>query len=261
MNRHNASTIERLASRACPVIETVRVDVGYGAVPVVRNLNVSVEAGEIIALLGSNGAGKTTTLMALSGELAPTRGEVRWMGNVSSARLHQRARDGLRYVTEERSIFPNLTTGENLRLGGGSRDAALDLFPELRPLLKRPGRLLSGGEQQMLTLARALSAEPTLLLADELSLGLAPIIVGRLLAAVRSAATETGTAVVLVEQQVRHALDVADRAYVLRRGTVVLEGSAADLRERIDEIESSYLTVASPESLDPSGSEPKGLSG
>jgi branched-chain amino acid transport system ATP-binding protein len=224
------------------VIAAVGVAVGYSSVPVVHDLDLDVEPGEVVALLGSNGVGKTTTLMALSGELKPLRGEVFWRGDPAPRGLHRRAREGMRYVTEERSVFPNLTTSENLRLGGGSRDAALDLFPELRPLLKRAGRLLSGGEQQMLTLARALSVEPTLLLADELSLGLAPIIVARLLAAVRAAARETGTAVVLVEQQVRHALDVADRAYVLRRGRVVLEGDAHALLGRINEIETTYLS-------------------
>jgi branched-chain amino acid transport system ATP-binding protein len=235
------------------VIAAIGVSVGYGAVPVVRDLDLHVERGEIVVLLGSNGAGKTATLMALSGELKPMRGEIFWQGRRTTAPLHRRAKDGLRYVTEDRSIFPNLTAGENLRLGGGSARAAVELFPELEPLLKRSGRLLSGGEQQMLALGRALSSRPALLLADELSLGLAPIIVNRLLDAIQVAARESGTAVVLVEQKVRQALGVADRAYVLRRGRVEIEGDASDLLHRIDEIEATYLSGrAAATTLEPS---------
>ena len=150
------------------------------------------------------------------------------------------ARDGLRYVSEERSIIRGLTTLDNLRLGPGPVDDVLERFPELRPLVKRPAGLLSGGEQQILTLARALAGEPKVVLADELSLGLAPLVVERLMEALREAAAH-GVGVLLVEQQVRAALAVADRGYVLRRGTVALGGSAADLREQIVEIEATYL--------------------
>ena len=146
------------------------------------------------------------------------------------------------FVTEEKSVFMGMSTRDNLRVAGVDVDDALELFPELGKRIDVRGGLLSGGEQQMLTLARALSRKPRVLLADELSMGLAPIIVQRLLDAVRSAADTKGTAVLLVEQHVRKALKYADRAYVMRRGRLVMEGSARDLASRIDEIESSYLS-------------------
>ncbi|MET0577124.1 MAG: ABC transporter ATP-binding protein [Ilumatobacteraceae bacterium] len=236
-----------------PVLAAVGVDAGYGAIEVVRGLDLEVHPGEVVTLLGSNGAGKTTTLLTLAGELAPLRGEVRWEGTRITSPLHRRAKLGMRFVTEERSIFPSLTTAENLRLGHGSPELALGLFPELNALLRRQARLLSGGEQQILTLARALSVQPKLLLADELSLGLAPLIVRRLLDAVRRAADEQGTAVLLVEQQVRQALSVADRAYVMRRGRIALHGTAADLLSRIDEIERTYLSGEDPGEVDVGG--------
>jgi branched-chain amino acid transport system ATP-binding protein len=218
------------------------VTAGYGHVPVLRDINISAATGEVVAILGSNGAGKTTMLLTLAGEIDPTEGAILIDGSETTAPLHRRAACGLRFVTEERSVFPGLTTADNLRLGGASPATAVELFPELKPLLKRKARLLSGGEQQMLTLARALCVHPRVLLADELSLGLAPMIVERLLAAVRRAAHEFGTAVILVEQQVRQALMTADRAYVMRRGRIVLEGPAAELHERVEEIEQSYLS-------------------
>jgi branched-chain amino acid transport system ATP-binding protein len=227
---------------AAPVVEARGLDVGYGAVPVVTGLNLRVHPGEVVCIVGSNGAGKTTSLLALAGELAPQGGEVVWRGSSTRMSLDRRARDGLRFVTEERSVFPTLTTAENLRLGGGSPRRALELFPELEPLLRRPARLLSGGEQQMLSLARALSGDPVALFADELSLGLAPKIVTRLLRAVRDAAA-SGVAVLLVEQHVRQALRISDRGYVMRRGRVELDGDARDLLARIDEIEASYLST------------------
>jgi branched-chain amino acid transport system ATP-binding protein len=232
------------ATGAAPAIETRGLTAGYGHVPVLRDVNISAASGEVVAILGSNGAGKTTLLLTLAGEIEPNGGTILIDGVETRAPLHRRAARGLRFVTEERSVFPGLTTGDNLRLGGASPEAAVELFPELKPLLKRKARLLSGGEQQMLTLARAHCVHPRLLLADELSLGLAPMIVERLLTAVHRAAHEFGTAVVLVEQQVRQALTTADRAYVMRRGRVVLEGVASELLDRVQEIEQSYLSGA-----------------
>jgi branched-chain amino acid transport system ATP-binding protein len=156
--------------------------------------------------------------------------------------LHVRARQGLAYVPEERSVIRGLTVLDNLKIGRGSVDAAFAFAPELRYLVKRPAGLLSGGEQQLLTLARSLAGDPKVLLADELSLGLAPLIVERLLGAVREAAGR-GVGVLLVEQHVRSALAIADRALVLRRGTIVLQGTGADLMNRIDEIEATYLAL------------------
>ena len=223
-----------------PVIAARSMSIGYGRIPVVRELTFEVHPGKVVCLLGANGAGKTTTLLGLAGELPALEGTVEWLGRPTRSPLHVRAREGLSYVPEERSIIRGLTVLENLKIGRGSVGAALEYAPVLANLLKRPAGLLSGGEQQMLTLARALAAEPKLLLADELSLGLAPLVVERLLAAVQEAA-KRGVAVLLVEQHVKSALTVADLAFVLRRGRIIMSGEAHDLMGRIDEIEASYL--------------------
>jgi branched-chain amino acid transport system ATP-binding protein len=158
-----------------------------------------------------------------------------------SGGIHTSARRGLGFVTEERSVIFSLSVVDNLRLGRGDLDKAFTLFPELAPLRRRIAGSLSGGEQQILTFARALSRSPRVLLADEMSLGLAPMVVQRLGRALRDAAT-LGIGVLLVEQQARTALSLADRAYVLRQGEVVLEGPADDLMGRIDQIEAGYLS-------------------
>jgi branched-chain amino acid transport system ATP-binding protein len=222
-------------------METRGVDAGYGDVTVVRDLNLRVESGEVVAVLGRNGAGKTTALLTLAGVLRPLAGEIWFMGERDRSSLAGRARQGLGVMTDDRSIFFSLTARENLRLARGKGDV-LTLFPELGPLLDRPAGLLSGGEQQMLGLAAVLSREPKLLLIDELSFGLAPRVVQRLMKAVRDAA-DSGTAVVIVEQFARLALDVADRAYVLVNGRVETEGSTDELRANVGEIESKYLGV------------------
>ncbi len=214
---------------------------GYGDVTVVRDLSLSVSSGEIVALLGRNGAGKTTALLTLAGALRPLSGEVRFLGARDRSSLAARARRGLGLMTDDRSIFFSLTVRENLRLARGS-DGVLSLFPELERLLDQPAGLLSGGEQQMLGLASVLAREPQLLLIDELSFGLAPRIVQRLMRAVRQAA-DRGAAVILVEQFARLALDVADRAYVLVNGRVGSEGTTDELRANVAELESKYLGV------------------
>jgi branched-chain amino acid transport system ATP-binding protein len=223
-----------------PILAARALSAGYGAMPVVRNIDLEVRPGEVVALLGRNGAGKSTTLLALSGELRPLAGDVILDGAPARGGLPERAQAGLAFIPETRSVFKELTVAENLRLGRGPATRALELFPELRDHVNRRADLLSGGQQQILALARALAAEPRVLLADELSLGLAPLIVRRVLDAVRSAA-ERGIGVLLVEQHVRQALAIADRAYLLDRGEVALEGSAAEMITHLDEIERAYL--------------------
>jgi branched-chain amino acid transport system ATP-binding protein len=227
-----------------PAIKASGVSAGYGPQPVIVDINIEVYPGEVVTLLGPNGAGKTTTLLALSGELPLLSGQVFLGGTPTKAPLYRRARGGMTFVTEEKSVFMGLSTRDNLRVAGVKTEEALDLFPELERRLAVRAGLLSGGEQQMLTLARALSRQPKLLMADELSMGLAPLVVKRLLDAVRTAATEQGTAVLLVEQHVRKALKYADRVYVMRRGRIELEGTGAEMRARTDEIEDQYLTAA-----------------
>ena len=223
---------------------------GYSGVPVVRGVNIHVNPGEVVAMLGPNGAGKTTTLLTVSGLLKVLEGSVTVLGEPANfGAPHKTARRGLAHVPEDRSLFFGLTVQENLRLGfRGNRAAqaagyerALELLPALKPLMGRRSGLLSGGEQQMLAMARALVGEPKVLLVDEMSLGLAPIIVERLLPIVRDIADETGAGVLIVEQHVHLALDVCDRAYVMSHGEIVLEGSAAELKERPDLLEASYL--------------------
>jgi branched-chain amino acid transport system ATP-binding protein len=222
------------------LLEARGLSVGYDGASVVRDLDLEVREGEVVALLGPNGAGKTTTMLALVGELRPIAGEIAFLGGRRASPLYRRARQGLGFVTEERSVFMSLTVRQNLGVGRCSQRHAIELFPELEPLLSRRAGLLSGGEQQMLTLARALARQPRLLLADELSLGLAPRAVDRLLTAVRIAA-DRGMGALLVEQHIHRALEVADRIYVLSGGRVEYAGSAEQARGRIDEIEGHYL--------------------
>jgi branched-chain amino acid transport system ATP-binding protein len=211
-----------------PLFALKGVTAGYGELAAIRDIDLDIHRGEIVALFGPNGAGKTTMLLAAVGVLPRMRGTVQWHGTTTRQPLHRLARRGLGFVPAERSVTSTLTVRDNLRLGRGGVDGALEYFPELEPLLSRKGGLLSGGEQQMLALGRALAAQPQVLLIDELSLGLAPKIVDRLLAVLRSAADETGLAVLLVEQQARRALSVLDRWLLLNHGRLVAEGVSAD---------------------------------
>ncbi|WP_322768038.1 ABC transporter ATP-binding protein [Frankia sp. Cr1] len=223
-----------------PAVLVSGLTVGFHGVPVVRDLDLEVHPGEVVALLGRNGAGKTTTLLTIAGDLTPQGGTVSVAGDARRRRLHQRARRGLGLLTEERCVFMDLTGHENLKLGQGDPKRALAFFPELEPHLSKRAGLLSGGQQQMLALARILAGRPRVLLADELSLGLAPLVVERLLAAIRNAAQD-GAAVLLVEQHVQLALEAADRAYVLADGRIALTDTAATLLTRADDIASAYL--------------------
>jgi len=228
------------------LLQIENLNTGYNGVSVVRGLNLTVNPGEVVALLGPNGAGKTTTLLTASGLVPVISGDIKVFGkSVQGRRPHLMAREGLAHVPEGRALFYQLTVAENLRLGAakGAADLkkALGYFPALEPIKDRRAGLLSGGEQQMLAMARALTVSPRLLMVDEMSLGLAPIIVERLLPILRQIADETGAGVLLVEQHVHMALQVADRAYVMSHGELVIEGDAASLRNDRSLIEASYL--------------------
>lgn len=218
---------------------------GYGPVTVIQDIDIEVGRGEVVAILGANGAGKTTTALALSGALPLTDGEVTINGMATTSPLHRRAQNGLAYVMEGRSVFTGMSAIDNLRVSGVDPERVLKLFPELEKRLSVPAGLLSGGEQQMLTLGRALARDPKLLLADELSLGLAPLVVTRLLEAVRVAADERGAGALIVEQHARKALKYSDRVYVMQRGRIVSSLSAERATENITELESAYLTSQS----------------
>jgi len=228
---------------------------GYGDAEVVHDVTLHVDAGEVVALLGPNGAGKTTTLRTVSALLPPLAGEVAVLGETLRPRTARArrgpgatrvARLGVAHVPEDRGLFFGLTGREHLRLATrrGDRETierVLAAMPHLRDVLDRRAGLMSGGEQQMLALARALVARPRLLMVDELSLGLAPIVVQQLLPLVRDVARDLGIGVLLVEQYVAAALGVADRAYVLSNGRIVLSGDAAPLRADPGRIARSYL--------------------
>ena len=198
---------------------------GYGSTAVLRGVSLRVEPRQIVALLGRNGAGKTTTLLSVSGFVRPTQGAIA-VGGVTIGRRHPAAiaRLGVAHVPESRALFRQLSVRDNLAVAGATNrrhfDAAYALFPELKALEGRRAGLLSGGEQQMLALARAVVRSPRLLMVDEMSLGLAPIICERLSATLRELADDRGVAVLLVEQHLRLALAVADYAYVMRRGSI-----------------------------------------
>jgi branched-chain amino acid transport system ATP-binding protein len=231
-----------------PVLELHGVSAGWGGVAVVHDVDLAVGAGEVVALLGANGAGKTTTLLTAGGSLAPLAGTVSAAGAPVSGTVDRIARRGVAHAPQGRGLLPSLTVAEQLRLaagrgraGRGAVAGAVDRLPALRPLLGRRAGLLSGGEQQQLSLARAVAARPRVLLVDELSLGLAPALVEECLGLLRRLADEEGVGVLLVEQFAPLALSVADRAAVLHRGRVVASGPAAELARRPDVLAAAYL--------------------
>ena len=221
------------------VLEAAHLTVGYGSGPVVSDVDLTVRAGEVCVLLGANGAGKTTALLAISGELPLLGGSVALHGAACTLPLWGRARRGLSYISADHAVIKGLSVQDNLRLSRGRPDLGLELFPELGEHRRRLAGLLSGGQQRMLSLAMALCGKPRLLLADEMSLGLAPQIVSRLLTSVRAAA-DSGIAVVLVEQHARKALRVADHAVLLERGRVTRRADAAAMATLLDDA-SAYL--------------------
>jgi branched-chain amino acid transport system ATP-binding protein len=231
------------------VLKAEALTKSYGRRVVVQHVDLDIRTGEVVGLLGPNGAGKTTILRTISGIVRPMKGSVRVLGqDVARLAPNRIARRGVSHVAEGRTVFFGLTVAEHFRLGGrGERmdsEHAYGYFPALRDLRDRRVGLLSGGEQQMLALAVALARRPKLLLVDELSLGLAPIIVKRMLPVLRRYATETGASVLLVEQHVELALDTADSAVALSHGDVVFKGAAAELRSDRRLLLASYLGEA-----------------
>ncbi len=228
------------------------LDVRYGAIQAVRDLDLEVAEGEIVALLGANGAGKSTTLKAIVG-LAPARGQIRFAGeSIAGRQTEEIVRRGLTLVPEGRRVFPTLTVAENLTLGAATRGDAgaiarsraevQALFPVLAERASQAAGTLSGGQQQQLAIARALMSEPKLLLLDEPSLGLAPQIVDDIFDLILRLKAR-GLTILLVEQDAIAALDVADRAYVMANGRIIMTGSAAELRAS-EQVAHAYLGIA-----------------
>jgi branched-chain amino acid transport system ATP-binding protein len=228
------------------VLSVRNLKAGYGGTAVIRGVDLEVNEGEIVALLGPNGAGKSTTLLASAGVLPAMDGQILFLGEkVPGLRPHLVARRGLALVCEQRALFTQMTVRENLRLGatkyGATTAEILGYFPELEPRLDIRAGLLSGGEQQMLALGRALIGRPKLLLIDEMSLGLAPMIVKRLLDFLETVTSSLGASVMLVEQQVESALKISSRAYVLNHGAVVMSGRSSDFLKERAELNKSYF--------------------
>ena len=232
------------------LLELAGVDVAYGDLPALTGVDLVVEPGETLSVVGANGAGKTTMLRTISGLLRPRRGEVRFEGvRIDRLPCHQVVERGVVHVPEGRKIFPSLTVRENLELGSYIRAArarrsenlerVLTLFPRLRERAGQAAGTLSGGEQQMLAIGRALMTGPRLLMLDEPSLGLAPIVVTEIFRTI-AAINATGTTVLLVEQNTRQALALSRRGYVLENGRVVLMGSGAELLGN-DHVKRAYL--------------------
>ncbi|WP_420871424.1 ABC transporter ATP-binding protein [Halomicrobium salinisoli] len=232
------------------LLELADVTAGYGATPVLRDVDLAVEEGEIVGVVGKNGVGKTTLMKTAMGLLEPESGSVRYRGeDVTDAPADARARAGIGYIPQGRGIFPDLTVEQNLRMGehvdaGSSEtlyDEVYDLFPVLEERATQDGGTLSGGQQQMLAIARALVANPDLLLLDEPSEGVQPSIVDRIGEDIRAINEELGTTVLFVEQNLGVIRQMADRCYAMERGTVVDELGAADLAGD-DDLE-RYLAV------------------
>ena len=238
------------------LLSTEKLGLAYGQVSVCRDISLSIEAGEIVALIGANGAGKSTTLRAIAGVLSPRCGSIVFCGrDITAMASHERTNLGIALVPEGRHVFPFLTVRENLELGGfkSRKDNAkirrmigeiFNMFPRLAERSGQNAGTLSGGEQQMLVLGRAMMSEPQLLCLDEPSLGLAPIVVQDIFRTIR-AINAAGTSVLLVEQNARYALETASRGYVLQTGSVIASGTCADLKQN-PRVQEAYLGRIAP---------------
>jgi branched-chain amino acid transport system ATP-binding protein len=233
------------------LLKLENLEVNYGPVRALKNVSLEVRAGEVVALLGANGAGKSTTLRAISGLIKAKNGSITYAKQaISRLNPTQIVALGISHAPEGRRVFPGMTVLENLRLGASQRsdkenvqtdlERMFEMFPILRERKMQTAGTLSGGEQQMLALTRALMNRPKMLLLDEPSLGIAPLIVRQIFATL-SDLKQTGTTILLVEQNVNIALALADRAYVLRTGEIVLEGSASELRANSERVAQAYL--------------------
>ncbi len=232
-----------------PILEVKELYAGYGEIRVLKGVNLAVTRGEIVTLIGANGAGKTTTLRVISGILQKMRGEVRFEGKaIDSLPPHEIVQRGLIQIREGRGIFKTLTVMDNLRMGAYTRKEAdveknlqpvFELFPRLRERQKQMGGLLSGGEQQMLALGRAMMSEPRLMLMDEPSLGLAPMLIAETFKLI-SRIHERGVSILLVEQNARKALQLANHGFVLENGIVTVQGFSKDLLDNPD-VKKAYL--------------------
>lgn len=234
-----------------PLLDVRDLVAGYGAITAVKGISLTVGEGEIVTLIGSNGAGKSTTLRAISGVIRPRAGQVTFAGHrIDRMAPHAIVRLGLSHVPEGRGIFHSLSVYENLLMGAYTRNDAREadlervyrLFPRLKERLNQPGGTLSGGEQQMLAIGRALMARPRLLLLDEPSMGLSPVLVETIFETIQAIRRE-GATVLLVEQNALMALEIADRAYVLESGEITLQGTGAEL-SRDDSVRRAYLGEA-----------------
>ena len=232
------------------MLEVKALEVYYGMIQAIKGISFEVNQGEVIALIGANGAGKTTTLHTITGLLSPKKGSVLFEGqDITKVPAHKIVSMGMAHVPEGRRVFSQLSVYENLKLGAYTRKDRSNIDKELQSIYERFPRLaerknqlagtLSGGEQQMLAMGRALMSKPSIVLMDEPSMGLSPILVNEIFDIIESI-SKSGTTVLLVEQNAKKALSIADRAYVLETGKVVLEGNAKDLLEN-DSIKKAYL--------------------
>jgi branched-chain amino acid transport system ATP-binding protein len=233
---------------AAVMVEVENIEVRYGAIRALKGVSFSARAGEIVALLGANGAGKTTTQRTISGMLRPATGTIRFEGErIDGIPAHALVERGICHVPEGRHVFPRMTVAENLDMGAfrfrhvdaADLEMVLELFPRLKERFRQPAGTLSGGEQQMLAIGRALMGKPRLLLLDEPSMGLAPMIVDQIFRIIRQI-NQSGVTVLLVEQNAAQALALANRGYVLETGSIVLEGTGTELLAD-DRVRAAYL--------------------